>query len=91
MNLEIYEIAVLVLSLGLGGVLGAVLSTYTASVRVKRAFEVFAYAFKNYFDKKQYEKSKELYERFEDLVASVSSAESAFTKLRDSLKRRHKR
>ncbi len=89
--MELYEIAILVLSLGLGGVLGAVLSTYTASVRVKRAFEMFAFAFQNYFDKKQDEKSRELYERFEELVESISSAESAFAKLRDSLKRRNKR
>jgi small neutral amino acid transporter SnatA (MarC family) len=89
--MELYEIAILVLSLGLGGVLGAVLSTYTASVRVKRAFDMFAFGFQNYFDKKQDEKSRELYERFEELVESISSAESAFAKLRDSLKRRNKR
>lgn len=89
--MELYEIAILVLSLGLGGVLGAVLSSYTASVRVKRSFEVFAFTFQNYFDKKQDEKSRELYERFEELVESISSAESAFSKLRDSLKRRNKR
>lgn len=89
--MELYEIAILVLSLGLGGVLGAVLSSYTASVRVKRSFEVFAFAFQNYFDKKHDEKSREVYERFEDLAESISSAESAFSKLRDSLKRRNKR
>ncbi len=76
---------------GWGGGLGAVLSSYAASVRVKRSFEVFAFAFQHYFDKKQDEKSRELYERFEDLVESISSAESAFSKLRDSLKRRNKR
>lgn len=77
-----------IVSLGLGGLVGAAAAAALAGLRVKAAFDSFATAFGEYFRDKRDPESAFLKESFDDLAGDISLFASAFDRLKRAFKRK---
>lgn len=75
------------LSLAIGGVVGAAAAAVLAALRVRAAFERFSAAFREYMAGRNDPESISLTEDFEDLDENIHIFAAAFEKLKRALRR----
>lgn len=88
--LDPMTIAALIVTLGIGGVVGALANAAMAGRRVRDAFAHFEAAFRAYVAESQDERTMALRALFDDLRDSIASADSALDTLQRALKPRRR-
>ncbi|MER3414558.1 MAG: hypothetical protein C4341_10120 [Armatimonadota bacterium] len=88
--LDPITIAAIIVTLGIGGVVGALANAALAGRRVRDAFLRFDAAFSAYISQREDEATRELRNLFEDLGASIASADSALENLQRALRPRRR-
>lgn len=83
-------IAAMIVTLGIGGVVGALANAALAGRRVHDAFVRFEVAFRAYVEEREDERTAELRELFDDLRDSIASADNALDNLQRALKPRRR-
>lgn len=82
------DLLTVLLSLGVGGVVGAIAAAALAMLRVKSAFETFSRVFREYISGKNDKASLEIRGYFESLSEEILTATNAMERLRRALKRK---
>lgn len=82
------DIPTLLVTLGIGGVVGAVAAAILASSKLREDFRIFEKVFEAYMIGKEDPASRELSARFDTLQQDVVAASSAFERLKRAFKRR---
>lgn len=80
------DISILLLSLGVGGVAGAALAVLAAGSRLGRSWEGFSLTFQNFMAGKSDPESQVLGQAFEELKASLESLMHGVARLRRALR-----
>lgn len=88
--LDPITIAAMIVTLGIGGVAGALASAALAGRRVRDSFLRFEAAFRAYVSERDDEPTSELRDLFEDLRDSIASADSALENLQRALRPRRR-
>lgn len=88
MEFNFSDIPTLLLTLGVGGIIGAAASAIVASSRLKSEFESFRETFRAYIIGKDDPASREVESRFASLESVVDAATSAIGRLKRSLRRK---
>lgn len=88
--LDPITIAAMIVTLGIGGVVGALASAALAGRRVRDSFLRFEAAFRAYASGREDEATTELRTLFEDLRESIANADSALENLQRALKPRRR-
>ncbi|MCH8274214.1 MAG: hypothetical protein IH851_05440 [Armatimonadetes bacterium] len=89
--MDLITIITMLVSLGLGGIVGALASAILSSARLKTTFESFKPAFRTYFAGKTDASSLEVITEFEVLSAEVDRATTAFARLKRALRWKSRR
>lgn len=77
-----------VLSLGIGGIVGALAAAVVAALRLKASFASFSEMFKEYFNPRTDPASEALMDEFEILEENISLFGSILERLKRALRRR---
>lgn len=86
--MDFASIAAIILSLGIGGLVGAIAAAALSATRLKEAFDSFQASFRAYFASRNDAESARLVEKFERLSTEVAGAQTAIERLKRALKRR---
>lgn len=88
MQVDPFTIAALLLSLGVGGLVGAVAAAVLSAGRLREAYAAFESKFRTYFAGRSDAESVALVSAFETLAAEIEAAASALERLKRAFKRR---
>lgn len=88
--LDPITIAAMIVTLGIGGVVGALASAALAGRRVRDSFLRFEAAFRTYVSERDDEPTRQLRDLFDDLRESIANADSALENLQRALKPRRR-
>jgi hypothetical protein len=88
--LDPITIAAMIVTLGIGGVVGALANAALAGRRVRDAFLRFEAAFRAYVSGRDDDPTRELRGLFEDLSDSIATADTALESLQRALKPRRR-
>ncbi len=84
--MDLVTITTVLVSLGAGGVVGALASTLVSSVRLKSSYEAFKVVFQRYFAGKMDPASLEVVASFEVLASAVEAVTASWERLKRALK-----
>lgn len=82
------DIPALLVTLGVGGAVGALAAAVVASSKLREDFRIFASVFKAYMIGKDDPASQEISSRFHTLESDVASASNALERLKRAFKRK---
>ncbi|GIV02702.1 MAG: hypothetical protein D6724_05080 [Armatimonadetes bacterium] len=84
-------LAAMIVTLGIGGIVGALANAALAGRRVRDAFLRFEAAFRNYVADRQDEQTTQLRDLFDDLQGAITTADSALENLQRAFKPKRKK